>query len=206
MEGKGTYGTYGTNGTHGMGARRQIRVGAWVWVWSVGGVRGNWKYWGGYWGPVVLWMTLIFWGSTDALSANRTSRFLGPFLRWLVPGITSEAEGRVRFVIRKGGHVSEYAVLALLLARALRSRVEPGSPRGHRVWVWGAWGLATAYAFTDEFHQSFHTSRQGSLLDVGIDSMGAAVGVLVFVWGLGWWARWRGRVGSADRAPKSSSH
>jgi len=195
----------GTDGTHGTRAVRQIRVSGWEWVWLGEGVRRGWRFYGGYWGPVILWMALIFWGSTDALSANQTSRFLGPFLRWLVPGISSEAEGRVRFVIRKGGHVSEYAVLALLLARALRSGAGPGSPRGHRVWVWGAWGLATAYAFTDEFHQSFHASRQGSLIDVGIDSMGAAVGVLVFVWGLGWWTRRRRGVGSTDRAPMSSS-
>ena len=157
-----------------------------------GEVLRGWRYWGRYWGPVVLWMGLIFWGSTDALSASRTSRFLGPFLRWLVPGISAGTEGRVRFVIRKGGHVSEYAVLALLLARALRSGTDPGSPRAHRSWAWGAWGAATAYACTDEFHQSFHATRQASLVDVAIDSMGAAVGVLVFAWGLRWLERRRG--------------
>lgn len=131
-----------------------------------------------YWMPVVIWMGMIFWGSTDALSANRTSRFLGPFLRWLVPGIQPETEQAIRAVIRKGGHVSEYAVLAVLLARALRIGREPG-PRAR--WTGGAWVLASAYAMTDEFHQSFHASRQGSWIDVGIDSVGAALGVLVFV-------------------------
>ncbi len=128
--------------------------------------------------PVVVWMGMIFWGSTDALSANRTSRFLGPFLRWLVPGIQPETEQSIRAVIRKGGHVSEYAVLAVLLARALRLGRESG-PRAR--WTGGTWVLATVYAMTDEFHQSFHASRQGSWIDVGIDSVGAALGVLVFV-------------------------
>lgn len=128
--------------------------------------------------PVVVWMGMIFWGSTDALSANRTSRFLGPFLRWLVPGIQPETEQAIRAVIRKGGHVSEYAVLAVLLARALRLGRESG-PSGR--WAAGAWAVATIYAMTDEFHQSFYASRQGSWIDVGIDSVGAALGVLVFV-------------------------
>jgi len=136
---------------------------------------------GVYWLPVVIWMGMIFWGSTDALSAARTSRFLGPFLRWLVPGIRPETEQAVRAVIRKGGHVSEYAVLAVLLARAMRIGRETGS---RRRWIVGAWAAATVYAMTDEFHQSFHASRQGSWIDVGIDSVGATLGVLLFVKGV----------------------
>jgi hypothetical protein len=45
-------------------------------------------------------------------------------------------------------------------------------------------GAATVYAMTDEFHQSFHASRQGSWIDVGIDSVGATLGVLLFVKGV----------------------
>lgn len=143
------------------------------------------------WGPVLVWAGMIFWGSTDALAANRTSRFLGPMIRWLVPGISPEAELRVRMTIRKGGHVTEYAVLSILLARALRAGTDPGGTPGWwgRRWSWGAWMLATAYAATDEYHQTFHASRQGSPVDVGIDSAGALLGVLV---ALGW-LKWRSR-------------
>ncbi len=131
--------------------------------------------------PVLLWMGLIFWGSTDALAAHRTSRFLGPFLRWLVPGIGSETEAGVRAVIRKGGHVTEYAVLAILIARAVRAGPESGSRT--RTWVLAAWLGATGYAATDEFHQSFQPTRQGSVIDVGIDSAGAALGSMAYaVW------------------------
>lgn len=145
--------------------------------------------WFGRWIPVLVWMALIFWGSTDALSAPRTSRFLGPFLRWLVPGISTEAETYVRFVIRKGGHVTEYAILALLVARARRPGNSPGLPVPR--WDWAAWAVAVAYAVSDEFHQSFHASRQGSVLDVLIDSGGAALGVFSYLR----WLRWRvGRV------------
>ncbi len=124
---------------------------------------------------------MIFWGSTDALAAHRTSRFLGPFIRWLVPGITPESEAAVRAVIRKGGHLTEYAVLAILMARAVRAGAEPGA-RARR-WILLAWLGATAYAATDEFHQAFQPTRQGSVIDVAIDSAGAALGLMAFaVW------------------------
>ncbi len=95
-----------------------------------------------------------------------------------MPGIQPETEQAIRAFIRKGGHVTEYAVLAVLLARALRVGREAGS-RGR--WTIGSWAVATVYAMTDEFHQSFHASRQGSWIDVGIDSVGAALGVILFV-------------------------
>jgi VanZ family protein len=88
-----------------------------------------------YWLPVVLWMLLIFGFSTKAGAPNNTSRIIGPIVRWLVPGITDEALGRVVFGARKTAHVAEYAVLALLCWRARRqttvgqaSSLSPGLP------------------------------------------------------------------------------
>jgi VanZ family protein len=59
----------------------------------------------------------------------------------------------------------EYAVLAVLLWRALRQEA-------------AALGLAVAYACTDELHQVFVRGRHASLVDVAIDGIGAAVGLL----------------------------
>jgi len=138
------------------------------------------------WMPVAVWCGMIFWGSTDALSARHTSRFLTPFLRWLAPSISDDRIDAVRMVIRKGGHVTEYVVLALLLWRALRPVPMPAKwPVGTATW---AWALATLYAASDEWHQSFVPSRQGSILDVGIDSSGALLGLL----GVYWIGRWFG--------------
>ena len=44
-----------------------------------------------------------------------------------------------------------------------------------------AWLLATLYAATDEWHQSFVEARGPALLDVGIDSAGALTGALVML-------------------------
>ena len=44
-----------------------------------------------------------------------------------------------------------------------------------------AWGTATVYAATDEFHQLFVPGRSGQVKDVLLDSCGAAVGVLILM-------------------------
>lgn len=130
--------------------------------------------WLGAWWPALAWAGVIFYGSTDAFSAGRTSRFIGPVLRWLFPGIQEAAIATVQLVVRKGWHVTEYAILALLVARAIRHQSPSLTPA--RQTVLGLL-LAVAYAISDEFHQSFHPSRQGSPWDVLIDSAGALVGL-----------------------------
>jgi VanZ family protein len=154
-----------------------------------------------YWLPVVLWMLLIFGFSTKAGAPNNTSRIIGPIVRWLVPGITDEALGRVVFGVRKTAHVAEYAVLALLCWRARRQTTvgqASSLPRRPvrselRPWNWAdakfAFVVAVAFAASDEWHQSFVPSRQGSGWDVLLDSTGAALGLIV-LWRLG---RWRKR-------------
>jgi VanZ family protein len=75
-------------------------------------------------------MALIFGGSTDLLAEHRTSRFIGPILRWLAPGISDLALDRAHFVVRKTAHFTEYAILALLVWRALsRTKHVPGDSR-----------------------------------------------------------------------------
>src|SRR5438874_11524765 len=72
-----------------------------------------------YWLPVLIWLGLIFVGSTDALSAEQTSRFLVPFLRWLDPQISGGTIAAIQLALRKLGHITEYAILAMLLWRGL---------------------------------------------------------------------------------------
>jgi len=137
-----------------------------------------------YWLPVILWMSLIFAGSTGALSGNQTSRFLGPFLRWIYPAATDETVRALQFGIRKCGHLTEYAILAALLWRARRKpKLDPGRPwlRSDALF---AIGIAALYAVSDEWHQSFEPTRYGSPLDVLIDTIGAALGIAV-IWMIG---------------------
>jgi VanZ family protein len=69
--------------------------------------------------------------------------------------------------LRKIAHAAEYAVLGALVARATgRAGV--------------AFGLGTLYAISDELHQSFVPGRVGAPLDVVIDAIGVAVGVVLW--------------------------
>src|SRR5216117_4478839 len=129
------------------------------------------------WLPVFIWLAVIFLGSTDLMSAQHTSRFIVPFLRWLNPHISWAAINTIHTVIRKLGHVSEYAILALLLWRALCSGP---TLRMKTPILFGAVLLTCAvFAVVDEFHQSFVGSRTSSDRDVLLDSAGALLGALV---------------------------
>ena len=99
------------------------------------------------WGPVVLWAALIF-----ALSS--------------VPNLGTDL-GTWDTVLRKCAHVTEYAVLALLLYRALGRELP-------------AFLVGFAYAVTDEIHQAFVRGRHASPLDVAIDTAGLLIGLLVW--------------------------
>src|SRR5947209_5414196 len=132
-----------------------------------------------YWMPLIIWMTLIFIGSTDVLSAEHTSRFLVPFLRWLDPQISWAAVNSIQIVIRKVGHLTEYAILATLIWRALRS-AESWKRSTLILFTVSLLGCAV-FAATDEFHQSFIPSRTSSVNDVIIDICGAAIALAICV-------------------------
>ena len=136
-------------------------------------VRGLLKYWL----PVLLWMIFILIGSTDLMSAEHTSRFIGPFLRWFAPDISTATVASIQLLVRKCAHLAEYAILAALLYRAFRQ----GQDNFRRGAVL-ALVVATIYASLDEFHQSFVPLRTGSPYDVAIDVVGALAGVLIY-WG-----------------------
>jgi VanZ family protein len=68
-------------------------------------------------------------------------------------------------LVKKGGHMAGYALLAFSYWRGLQFRQE-------RWWL--AWCLAISYALTDELHQSFVPGRFPSLWDVLVyDNLGA---------------------------------
>lgn len=140
-----------------------------------------WRY-----APLALWLCFIFFASTDAFSAAHTSRVIRPLLLLFFPHMS---EGRITFIhhlIRKGAHLSEYAVLALLAARAFLS-----SSRAwlRRYWFVAAFALVVAYALFDEFHQSFVPTRTASIYDSFIDMTGGIIAILSVAIGLSVWRK-----------------
>jgi VanZ family protein len=98
------------------------------------------------WLPVVAWAALIF-----TLSS--------------IPDLGTGLGGW-DLLLRKLAHVAEYAVLGLLLLRALGRELP-------------AVAIGIAYAVTDEVHQSFVEGRHGAAYDVLVDAAGVLVGVYV---------------------------
>lgn len=142
-----------------------------------------------YWLPIVLWFALIFIASSDTQSSQRSSRIIGPLLRWLFPEMTEETIGLVVLFVRKCAHLTVFGVLALLFWRAFRKPVRGDT----RPWSWSEARNSLigvfVYAITDEVHQAFVPARQGSALDVVIDALGGAAALLA-LWACG---RWRKR-------------
>jgi VanZ family protein len=146
-----------------------------------------WRY-----APLVGWIGFIFFASTGAMSASKTSLIIGPLFKWLFPHITEAQLLFVHFSVRKTAHFAEYAVLALLAARAFIPSTQ-GYLRQH--WFIAALALVSVVALLDEYHQSFLAARTGTIWDSLIDISGGAVALVVF-------SVWRAR--KTARAMKSS--
>jgi len=129
------------------------------------------------WIPVIGWMLLIFIGSTDAFSAERTSHFIVPYLFWLDPHLSLAAVLTIHIVLRKLAHVLSYTVLAALLWRALLGQ----AALLLRMWAVALVALlaAATHAVLGELYQSFVPSRTASARDVAIDLGGAVIGLAI---------------------------
>jgi VanZ family protein len=129
-----------------------------------------WRY-----GPLLVWMVLIFLFSTGGMSASNTSRIIRPVLLWLFPDISEERLALVHFIVRKAAHFTEYAILALLAARAFLGSSREILRRG---WFAASLALVIIYALSDEYHQRFVPTRTGSVYDSLIDISGGLAALL----------------------------
>lgn len=121
------------------------------------------------WGPALLWAGIIF-----ALSAQPT-----------LP--VSLGSGRDKLA-----HFAAYAVLGLLVARAL-------PPRGRVAWL--AILLGSLYGASDEFHQHFVPGRSTDVFDWVADSLGVVAGASLYRF---WRSRRQMRRGSSQADPLRS--
>ncbi len=136
----------------------------------MGTQKNRWVGFAKRYGPPFLWAVLITSLSSDLFSAEHSGRFLVPVLHWLFPGLTPPTIDLLHAGIRKAGHLIEYGIFALLWYRALRRPDIAWQLRTGLISL----GVAAAFAGLDEFHQVFVPSRTASILDAGLDSLGAA--------------------------------
>lgn len=112
--------------------------------------------------------------SVSDTGARSLTRLWLPVVAWaaLIFALSSVPDlgtglGGWDLVLRKIAHAAEYAILGALLVRATgRAGL--------------AFALGALYAISDEVHQSFVPGRLGSPLDVAIDTVGVAAGVILW--------------------------
>jgi VanZ family protein len=127
------------------------------------------------WWPAIVWAVVISSFSTGAFTSEHTSRFIVPFLHWLLPHAAPETLSAIHHVIRKCGHVTEYFLFSLLVLKGLRAG---GREFGLRLAVITIL-IVAAYAALDEYHQSFVPGRGAAVSDVLLDTAGGAAAQLV---------------------------
>ena len=135
--------------------------------------------------PLVLWLGFISFASSGSLSADNTSRIIGPLVLWLFPGTSPETLLTIHIATRKLAHFTEYAILGLLAARAFRGSPRPGL---RNRWFLAALALIVVYSLLDEYHQSFVPSRTASVSDSFIDMTGG-LAALIVTWRRQWFRR-----------------
>ena len=116
--------------------------------------------------PLAVWIVIVFAMSSSGASMAETSRFIGPFIRWIYPDISPETLKVIHVGVRKLAHIFEYAVLAFLSVRAF------SMVAGHRL---GNWRYLIAIipvavvALADEYRQSLDVTRTGTIDDAILD-------------------------------------
>jgi len=151
----------------------------------------------------LIWMAVIFLKSAQTYQQQSLRLQLTQWLADVnLPGIVPHWEfsydhdlvswqdpiGFIEFFIRKAGHVSEYAVLALLWSLALLAKRIKAV-----IALLTSSIISVLYACTDEWHQTFVPDRTGHAIDVAIDAIGVAVAIIIVLVGIGVrkWIRWR---------------
>ena len=107
----------------------------------------------------IYFILLVFWASLIYYFSS-------------IPDLKSGLDSAIDLILRKGAHIFVYAVLAFLLLKNFSKTS----------WSYSVLGaiISILYAVSDEIHQLSVSGRQGSIWDVGIDSIGIFLGIVFF--------------------------
>ena len=99
------------------------------------------------WQKVKLWLAAIIWAGVIFGFSNQAINSQTAEFSWL------------DFIVKKTAHLSEYAILFWLTWRANKS-------------LKYSLIMGVLFALSDEWHQTFIPGREGTLRDVGFDTIG----------------------------------
>lgn len=121
------------------------------------------------WVPPVAWMAVMAALSSGWFSSGHTEGAVASLLAWVAPWLAPADVAFLHGALRKGAHLAEYAILALLWLRALAR--DTALPRGTAAVA--TFAICVSWAILDEVHQSFVPTRTASARDVAIDAAGS---------------------------------
>ena len=139
----------------------------------------------------LIWMVIIFMFSSETAeeSSELSDGMCFKLCSFFIEDFEAMSEeeqieciGKYTYPLRKGAHMSEYFLLALLLAGVFLP-VKKGDDgicifnkkKGYIL----SFIITGLYACSDEYHQLFVPGRAGRITDVLIDSAGAIIGLLL---------------------------
>lgn len=108
------------------------------------------------WLPVVIWAGVIF--TFSSLAINQPA----PFSWW-------------DFIVKKTAHMTEYAIFYFLLWRAWSKN---GQVKNKAI-LWQSFLIGFIYAASDELHQTLTPGREGTLRDIGFDTIGLSLALFL---------------------------
>ena len=119
---------------------------------------------------LIIWMVVVFLLSNQK---GPDSSGLSRKVAMILCLGNEDAAANMEPVIRKVAHIVEYAIGAMIFYGILSTYQKFSLQVKIAITI----AFIAAYAGTDELHQMFIDSRNGSWIDVGIDTAGGALGV-----------------------------
>lgn len=118
----------------------------------------------------------VIWGNSllHGELSNRISGFFGWFVNGVAPDANAGAGESGHSILRKAGHLIEFCLLGLLLSWLARMTWKK---TWQHLWL-PLLGGATV-ACVDETIQHFVPGRACRITDVGIDTLGCALGIVI---------------------------
>jgi len=112
------------------------------------------------WGPVIIWYEVIFFLSNQ-------------------PSLKSDLP--YDFILRKGAHMIEFAILSFLIFNAIYKSQQPEKRKNNSIshTISFSFIISLLLATSDEIHQLFIKGRQGNYHDVIIDSIGMMITAVI---------------------------
>ena len=126
--------------------------------------------------PPMGWIFVIAGFSSSHFSSSWSMEILQRIFEFFHLSVSQNMSVKINGLLRTGGHLFEYGIFALLVFWAFRAgRTEE--------WRWN-WAIGSIFfilpiAALDEIHQSKVSLRDGSIVQFGLDCLGALGGLII---------------------------